>query len=91
MIAAKGSKHPLLNYYLEDCWPCAGGLSAVNAIDAQMKYDLINSGLTTLCYYYYDDMVVIVVAVYINKMDAAAESWRNPVSISNILYRVCGE
>ena len=33
--------------YLEDYWPCAGGLSAVSAIDTQLR-DLINisSGLT---------------------------------------------
>ena len=31
--------------YLEDHWPCADGLSAVNAIVTQLR-DLINSGLT---------------------------------------------
>ena len=31
--------------YLEDFWPCAGGLSAVNAIGTQLR-DLIDSGLT---------------------------------------------
>ena len=31
--------------YLEDYWPCAGGLSAVNAIGTQLR-DTINSGLT---------------------------------------------
>ena len=31
--------------YLEDYWPCAGGLSAVNAIGTQLR-DPINSGLT---------------------------------------------
>ena len=30
--------------YLEDYWPCAGGLSAVNAIGTQLR-DPINSGL----------------------------------------------
>ena len=31
--------------YLKDYWPCVGGLSAVNAIDTQLR-DPINSGLT---------------------------------------------
>ena len=31
--------------YLEVYWPCAGGLSAVNAIGTQLR-DPINSGLT---------------------------------------------
>ena len=31
--------------YLEDYWPCAGGLSAVNAIGTQL-HEPINSGLT---------------------------------------------
>ena len=31
--------------YLEDCWPCAGGLSAVNAVGTQLR-DPIRSGLT---------------------------------------------
>ena len=31
--------------YLENYWPCAGGLSAMNAIDMQLR-DPINSGLT---------------------------------------------
>ena len=31
--------------YLEDSWPCASGLSVVNAIGTQLC-DLINSGLT---------------------------------------------
>ena len=31
--------------YLEGHWPCAGGLSAVNAIGTQLR-DPINSGLT---------------------------------------------
>ena len=30
--------------YLEDYWPCAGGLSAVNAIDTQLLVPM-NSGL----------------------------------------------
>ena len=54
--------------YLEVYWPCAGGLSAVNAIRTQLC-DPINSGLTRW------RMAVI------NKyMDAAAELGRNPVS-----------
>ena len=32
-------------HYLEVYWPCAGGLSAVNAIGTQLR-DPINSGLT---------------------------------------------
>jgi hypothetical protein len=35
---------PVWNY-LEICWPCAGGLSAVNDIGTQLR-DSINSGLT---------------------------------------------
>ena len=35
---------PVWNY-LEVYWPCAGGLSAVNAIGTQLR-DPINSGLT---------------------------------------------
>ena len=37
-------QHPLLNT-VEDYWPCAGGLSVVNAIGTQLR-DPINSGLT---------------------------------------------
>ena len=37
-------QHPLLNY-VHDHWPCASGLSAVNAIGAQLR-DAINSGMT---------------------------------------------
>ena len=33
---------PLYSSYLEDRWPCAGGLSAVNVMGAQLR-DLINS------------------------------------------------
>ena len=42
-----GKKATLVRNYLliEVYWPCAGGLSAVNAIGAQMR-DPINSGLT---------------------------------------------
>ena len=35
--------------YLEIYWPCAGGLSAVNAIGTQLR-DPINSGLTPMAY-----------------------------------------
>ena len=35
--------------YLEDFWPCAGGLSAINAIATQM-HDPINSGLNPMAY-----------------------------------------
>ena len=35
----------LVRNYLEVYWPCAGGLSAVNAIGTQLR-DPINSGLT---------------------------------------------
>ena len=38
-------QHSCGTYYLEVYWPCAGGLSAVNAIGTQMR-DPINSGLT---------------------------------------------
>ena len=56
------------NYLLiEVYWPCAGGLSAVNAIGAQLR-DPINSGLTQWR------------LTVLNKiMDAAAEIGRNPV------------
>ena len=39
------SKAALVRNYLEVYWPCAGGLSAVNAIGTQLR-DPINSGLT---------------------------------------------
>ena len=56
------------NYLLlEVYWPCAGGLSAVNAIGAQLR-DSINSGLTQWR-----------LAVLNIVMDAAAEIGRNPV------------
>ena len=38
------TKAELVQNYLEDCWPCDGGLSAVNAIGTQLR-DPINSGL----------------------------------------------
>ena len=56
------------NYLLiEVYWPGAGGLSAVNAIGAQLR-DPINSGLTQRR-----------LAVLNTMMDAAAEIGRNPV------------
>ena len=57
------SELPLIEVY----WPCAGGLSAVNAIGAQLR-DPINSGLTQWR-----------LAVFKIIMDAAAEIGRNPV------------
>ena len=57
------------NYILiEVYWPCAGGLSAVNAIVGAQLRDPINSGLTQLR-----------LAVLNIIMDAAAEIGRNPV------------
>ena len=38
-------KAALIRNYLEVYWPCASGLSAVNAIGTQLR-DPINSGLT---------------------------------------------
>ena len=38
------AKAALVWNYLEVYWPCAGGLSAVNAIGTQLR-DPINSGL----------------------------------------------
>ena len=58
-------QHPVRNY-LEVYWPCAGGLSAVNAIGTQLR-DPINLGLTRWR-----------LGGFI--MDAAAELGRNPVS-----------
>ena len=52
--------------YLEGCWPCAGRLSAVNAIGTQLR-DLINAGLTRW-------------RLAVEIMDAVAESGRNPVN-----------
>ena len=43
MVTCKGSTRYW--NYLEVYWPCAGGLSAVNAIGTQLR-DSINSGLT---------------------------------------------
>ena len=63
MVTCQGSTRSELP---EVYWPCAGGLSGVNAIGTQLR-DPINSGLTRL-----------VMAV--SSMDAAAELGRNPVS-----------
>ena len=60
-------KATLVRKYLEDYWPCAGGLSAVNATGTQLR-DPINSGLTQWR-----------LAVLNITMDAAAEIGRNPV------------
>ena len=57
---------------LEVYWPCAGGLSAVNAIGTQLR-DPINSGLTRW-------------RMAVSKMDAAAELGRNPVSKHQIQH-----
>ena len=62
------AKAALVRNYLEIHWPCAGGLSAVNAIGTQLL-DPINSGLTRWR-----------MAVSNKYMDAAAELGRNPVS-----------
>ena len=43
MVTCQGSS--LVRNYLEVHWPCAGGLSAVNAIGTQLR-DPINPGLT---------------------------------------------
>ena len=64
------------NYLLiEVYWPCAGRLSAVNAIGAQLR-DPINSGLTQWR-----------LAVLNIIMDAAAEIGRNPVCNRSPLVR----
>ena len=41
------AKAALIRNSLGVHWPCAGGLSAVNAIDTELR-DPINSGLTLL-------------------------------------------
>ena len=43
----KAASEPVTGTILEDFWPCAGGLSAVNAFGTQMR-DLINSELARL-------------------------------------------
>ena len=65
MVTCQGSTRSEL--YLEVYWPCAGGLSAVNAIGTQLLRDPMNSGLTRW-------------RMAVSQMDAAAEVGRNPVS-----------
>ena len=65
MVTCKNA--PLVRNYLEVYWPCAGGLSAVNAIGTQLR-DPINAGLTRW------RLVVLNIT-----MDAAAEVGRSPV------------
>ena len=65
MVTCK--KATLVRNYLEVYWPCAGGLSAGNAIGTQLR-DPINSGLTRWR-----------LAVSNIIMDAAAKIGRNPV------------
>ena len=57
---------------LEVYWPCAGGLSAVNAIGRQLC-DPINSGLARW-------------PMAVSKMDTATELGRNPVSKHQIQH-----
>ena len=40
-----GTNSTRYSRYLEDYYPCAGGISTVNAIGTKLR-DLINSGLT---------------------------------------------
>ena len=63
MVNAKAA---LVQNYLEVYWPCASGLSTVNAIGTHLR-DPINSGLTRW-------------RMAVSKLDAAAELGRNPVS-----------
>ena len=65
MVTAKTT---LVRNYLEVYWPCAGGLSVVNAIGTQLR-DPINSGLSRWRLAALDII-----------MDAAAEIGRNPVN-----------
>ena len=44
-VGRRSAKAAPVRNYLEVYWPCAGGLSAVNAIGTQLR-DLMNSGLT---------------------------------------------
>ena len=62
------AKAALVRNYLEVYWPCAGGLSAVNAIGTHLR-DPIDSGLTRWR-----------MAVLNKQMDVTAELGRNPVS-----------
>ena len=47
MVTCQGSTR--YSNYLEVYWPCASGLSAVNAFGTQLR-DSINSGLTPMAY-----------------------------------------
>ena len=60
--------------YHENCWPCSGGLSAVNVIGTQLR-DAISSRLTRW------RMAVLNKEI---DYDAAAESGRDPVSKHSI-------
>ena len=64
----KRAKAALVRNYLEVYWPCVGGLSAVNAIDTQLRGP-INSGLARWR-----------MAVLNRYMDAGAELGRHPAS-----------
>ena len=44
-------QHPLLEHYLKNYWPCAGRLSAANAIGTQLR-DPINAGLFLLLLFF---------------------------------------
>ena len=68
MVHGDLPKAALVRNYLEIYWPCAGGLSVVNAIGTQLR-DRINARLTRWR-----------MAVLNKSMDAAAELGRNPVS-----------
>ena len=48
MVTCKGSTRCYWNY-LEDYWPWAGGLSAVNAIDTRLSGNPMNLGLARWC------------------------------------------
>ena len=66
IVPWRPAKAALVRNYLEAYWPCAGRLSAVNAIGTQSR-DPISSGLTRW-------------SMAVSLMDAAAELGRNPVS-----------
>ena len=65
MVTYQGA---LVRNYLEACWPCAGGLSAVNAIGTQL-HNPMNSGLTRWR-----------MTVLNKQIDATVELGRNPAS-----------
>ena len=72
-------KPELVRNYLEVYWPCAGGLSAVNAIGTQLR-DPINLGLARSR-----------MAVSNKQMGAAAEIERNPVVSKHQIQLEYGE